>query len=79
MLYQLSYALRPHYQVSTFGSGNSPARTRSQAQKNSFFAVAESLTLINVEKSRSPSFYAVIPHLLRSVTLKSHNGFIDLR
>jgi hypothetical protein len=59
MLYQLSYALKPHYQVSTFGGVNFVAKPWQRKLLHS--------TAFTVD-TRS-----------RTVTLKSHNGFIDLK
>ena len=135
MLYQLSYALKPHYQVTTFSRGNFPAKQRhckllqslcfsaqrpvarklthrkscshwpeEAAQKSvvGYFEIESSplpknrlrcrskssgIFLIvsrivpnwpDVDLSCFPSFYAVIPHHCCTVTLKSHDGFIDL-
>ena len=120
MLYQLSYALRPHYQVTTFSRGNLAAKQRhcKLLQSLCFFPLAplrdsqpslivksfrrkkrlkrrplrlenclaySCLFRIDYPAFRSTtilswfrSFYAVIPHVCCTVTLKSHDGFIDL-
>jgi hypothetical protein len=66
MLYQLSYALKPHYQVSTFRPGNFRAKPPQHKLLPIFPFVGENSSL-------------QAPIATMTVTLKSHNAFIDLR
>jgi hypothetical protein len=58
--------------------GASPSGCRSKSSGIFLFVSRIVPNWAEDDSSRFPSFYALIPHPCCTVTLKSHDGFIDL-